>query len=314
MNNPLVSIIIPTYNRAHFIGETLESVLAQTYSNWECIVVDDGSFDYTEELMEFYNQKDARIQYYHRPNNKPKGANACRNYGFDLSKGDYVNWFDSDDVMFTEFLEKKLTLFLNNKDIDLVFCGFKVSGLNKNWHKIYQLNTYEKLIDIALYRNIKLNTPSFLYKRKLVVNSKFDENLTRAQDLDFVFKVISSVPYLNWKVYPFSLYRINLHSDTISYKFQKLEYLDFISEHTVLIRIKNFYKKRNDSINHKLSLKKIYFLRLKCLSTYNFRFYVHSILLSKILNRLDGFFLIYYLIYSLTGKGNYMMEKIIKKY
>lgn len=314
MNNPLVSIIIPTYNRAHFIGETLDSVIAQTYQNWECIVVDDGSTDYTEELMEFYSQKDARIQYHHRPNNKPKGANACRNYGFDISKGEYINWFDSDDVMFADFLEKKLTLFLNNKEIDLVFCGFEVNGLNKNWHKIYQLNTYEKLIDIAFTRNIKLNSHSFAYKRKLVINLKFDENLTRAQDLDFVFKVISSVPYLNWKVYPFSLYRINLHSDTISYKFQKLEYLDFISEHKVLIRIKNLYKKRNDSINYKLSLKRIYFLRLKCLSIYNFRFYVHSILVSKILNKLDGFLLIYYLIHSLTGKGNYRMEKIIKKY
>ena len=83
MNNPLVSIIIPTYNRAHFIGETLESVLAQTYHNWECIVIDDGSTDYTDELMEFYCEKDSRIQYYHRPSHKPKGANACRNYGFE---------------------------------------------------------------------------------------------------------------------------------------------------------------------------------------------------------------------------------------
>ena len=98
MNNPLVSIIIPTYNRAHFIGETLESVIAQTYENWECIVVDDGSTDYTDELMEYYCKKDTRIQYHHRPDIKPRGANACRNYGFGVSKGEYINWFDSDDL------------------------------------------------------------------------------------------------------------------------------------------------------------------------------------------------------------------------
>ncbi len=64
MNNPLVSIIIPTYNRAHLIHETLDSVLAQTYTNWECIVVDDGSSDNTEEVLESYINKDFRFQDY----------------------------------------------------------------------------------------------------------------------------------------------------------------------------------------------------------------------------------------------------------
>ena len=79
MMNALVSIIIPTFNRAHLLGETLNSVINQTYSNWECIVVDDGSSDYTEQLMEFYIQKDPRIIFVRRPDNRPKGANACRN-------------------------------------------------------------------------------------------------------------------------------------------------------------------------------------------------------------------------------------------
>lgn len=87
MEQPLVSIIIPTYNRAHLIGETLDSVLAQIYTNWECIVVDDGSTDSTAELLAFYVEKDSRFQYHHRPKDRLKGANACRNYGFELSRG-----------------------------------------------------------------------------------------------------------------------------------------------------------------------------------------------------------------------------------
>ncbi len=75
---PLVSIIIPTYNRAHLIGETLDSVLAQTYTNWECIVVDDGSTDATDELMAKYCAKDARIRYYHRPDLHLSGGNGAR--------------------------------------------------------------------------------------------------------------------------------------------------------------------------------------------------------------------------------------------
>ncbi len=86
MQTPLVSIIIiiiiPTYNRAHLIGETLDSILAQTYTNWECIVVDDGSTDETDSLLAAYCAKDKRFQYQHRLSDRPKGANACRNYRF----------------------------------------------------------------------------------------------------------------------------------------------------------------------------------------------------------------------------------------
>ena len=66
-STPLISIIIPTYNRAHLIGETLDSILVQTYPNWECIVVDDGSTDTTADVMREYIKKDNRFQYHQRP-------------------------------------------------------------------------------------------------------------------------------------------------------------------------------------------------------------------------------------------------------
>ena len=77
----LVSIIIPTYNREHLIGETLNSIIAQTHTNWECIVVDDGSTDNTEEVLKNYKEKDKRFIFLKRPDNLPKGANTCRNIG-----------------------------------------------------------------------------------------------------------------------------------------------------------------------------------------------------------------------------------------
>ena len=98
-NSGLVSIIIPTYNRAHLIGETLDSVLAQTYPNWECIVVDDGSIDDTENLVLAYVAEDVRIQYHKRPNYKIKGAPSCRNFGVEISKGSYIMWLDDDDLI-----------------------------------------------------------------------------------------------------------------------------------------------------------------------------------------------------------------------
>jgi glycosyltransferase involved in cell wall biosynthesis len=83
-NQPLVSVIIPTYNRAHLIGETLDSVLAQTYTNWECIIVDDGSSDNTDEFVGKYVKKDSRFKYYHRPEEHLPGGNGARNYGFKI--------------------------------------------------------------------------------------------------------------------------------------------------------------------------------------------------------------------------------------
>ena len=112
--NPLLSIIIPTYNRAHLIGETLDSVLGQTYKNWECIIVDDGSTDKTPEVIANYIQKDSRFQFYNRPSDRPKGANACRNFGYEISTGKYVKWFDSDDIMHPEFLEKQINVLKTN--------------------------------------------------------------------------------------------------------------------------------------------------------------------------------------------------------
>lgn len=113
-DQPLVSVIIPTYNRAHLIGETLDSVLAQTYQNWECIIVDDGSSDNAEEVVRSYVKKDSRFKYYHRPEEHLSGGNGARNYGFKMSQGEYVNWFDSDDLMVPEKLEEQLKLLIEN--------------------------------------------------------------------------------------------------------------------------------------------------------------------------------------------------------
>ena len=101
----LVSIIIPAYNQSSLISETLNSVLNQTYINWECIIVDDGSTDNTTEIVKKYTVGDSRFKLKNRPQKKLKGANACRNYGFKLSKGEYVLFLDSDDIWLDDLVE-----------------------------------------------------------------------------------------------------------------------------------------------------------------------------------------------------------------
>jgi len=107
--NPTVSVIISTYNRAHLIGRAIQSVLNQTYQDFEVIVVDDGSTDNTEEIVKSFN--DPRIRYIRHEKNK--GAAAARNTGIKAARGKYIAFQDSDDEWLPEKLEKQMKVFEN---------------------------------------------------------------------------------------------------------------------------------------------------------------------------------------------------------
>ncbi|MFC5684453.1 glycosyltransferase family 2 protein [Flavobacterium sp. MAHUQ-51] len=190
-NNPLVSIIIPTYNRAHLISETLDSVLAQTYTNWECIIVDDGSFDNTDEVLGNYVIQDARFKYYHRPKNTIKGANACRNYGFQKSSGEYVIFLDSDDLLLWNCLENRLKCFSENSFLNLLVSNIAfLDSENKIVNRDpVKCNSLEYL-EMFLSYNVPWQTTAATYKRELLENVTFDENLQRFQDVSFNIKIL----------------------------------------------------------------------------------------------------------------------------
>lgn len=103
----MISIIIPIYNRAHLIEETLDSITQQTYEDWECIIVDDGSTDDTFDVVEQLTSNDSRFKFYKRPEDLLKGPSSCRNYGVSLSSGAFIQFFDSDDVMHPDHLRLK---------------------------------------------------------------------------------------------------------------------------------------------------------------------------------------------------------------
>ena len=105
---------MPTFNRASIIGETINSILEQTYSNWECIIVDDNSEDNTSEILQPY-LKDKRIKLFIKPLGVQKGANASRNYAFNLASGEYIYWFDSDDIIHPKTFELCMIQFFSKK-------------------------------------------------------------------------------------------------------------------------------------------------------------------------------------------------------
>lgn len=192
--NVSVSIIIPTYNRVHLIKETLDSIIEQTYTNWECIIVDDGSTDDTIKVLKTYENKDSRFKIYRRPESMPKGANSCRNYGFEVSCGQYVNWFDSDDYMFPEFIEKKVAV-LNSLNLDFVISKsvlFEDEDIT-NSKKPYNYTFNDFKISHYNFVSHKINwlTPDLMVNRKVLTEEvNFNEKLkTTAQEYNFFSKL-----------------------------------------------------------------------------------------------------------------------------
>ncbi|WP_225035558.1 glycosyltransferase family 2 protein [Winogradskyella sp. SM1960] len=191
---PLFSIIIPTFNRAHLIGDTLDSIMAQSYQNWECIVVDDGSTDTTDALLTNYCKQDSRIQYHHRPNERPKGGNTCRNYGFELSKGTYINWFDSDDLYLPEALQIISAAFETDTDV-VVSPMARFDGITKQYLGQNTIDT-TPLIPAYLIGEVAFYTDGPTWKRSFLEQQDvlFDDGLPIIQDWDFNLRMLYQNP------------------------------------------------------------------------------------------------------------------------
>ncbi|MCC9071705.1 glycosyltransferase family 2 protein [Flavobacterium sp. F-65] len=216
-SNPLVSIIIPTYNRATLIRETLDSILGQTYGNWECIIVDDGSIDDTEKVVNEYVKKDNRFQFHHRPKNRHKGGNAARNYGFEISSGEFVNWFDSDDIMRSD----KITVQLNSlENSNYFFSVCRILAFEDTFEN--ELFAYDNIdskspFEDYVYENIKFLTSIPLWERKFLEdnNFSFDEELRAAQEWEFHSRILLDYP--NYAIIQEKLVYVRKHSESISY-------------------------------------------------------------------------------------------------
>lgn len=182
MFNKLISVIIPTYNRADKIEKSINSVLEQTYSNFELIVVDDGSTDNTKEIID--GIKDNRIKYIYQNN---AGACAARNRGIAESVGDYIAFHDSDDIWHKDKLEKQMHI-VEMADADVVICK-----ANK-----YQNDNLVAVIPKRIgygYVSIRddlfgVGTQTILAKKEIFDEDVFDNDMPRLQDMDWMYRVL----------------------------------------------------------------------------------------------------------------------------
>lgn len=122
---PKVSVVIPSYNRADYIPATIDSVLKQSFKDWELIFVDDGSTDATENILANYVKQDSRIKYFKQANSERAVA---RSYGMKLATGEYICLVDSDDIWYEDKLEKQITVM--DASPDLVLCYASVDRID----------------------------------------------------------------------------------------------------------------------------------------------------------------------------------------
>ncbi|WP_052259361.1 glycosyltransferase family 2 protein [Flavobacterium sp. KMS] len=184
---PLISIIIPTYNRAHLINEALDSVLAQTYFNWQCIIIDDGSTDDSVEIIQKYLDLDSRFLCFSRPDNKKKGPSSCRNFGLLQACGDYVIFLDSDDLLATTCLENRIQFALQNKEYDFWIFKMQTFGYNQAPVFDYGFGAYEDENGYCRNQFSKGNHPFVvtcpLWKKNVLLDLQgFNENLFMYED------------------------------------------------------------------------------------------------------------------------------------
>ena len=302
MVTPLVSLIIPVYNRAEVIAKTLNSIIVQSYTNWECIIVDDGSTDTTINVVQAFVKKDIRFKLFERPSHLLRGGNAARNYGFSKSSGEFINWFDSDDIMTEDHLKEKVDYLTSHKEIDFVVCkyqNFNESIFDDGWVSMFEKagDLFENYISGAL--TILMITP--MWKRSLLLKyDLFDEKIYQHQDLDcysrildkeknigFVDKVLIFVRENNESItiknkkrnYHIDSYlevktkQLQLDSVKNSARIQEVLLYQVIKVFLYLIRTREFYKAKRVYlfIEENFSLKKFH------LSVYRFKIYYYSI-------------------------------------
>ncbi len=194
----MVSVIIPTYNYAQYLAETLQSVVNQSYTNWECIVVDDGSVDNTEEVVREFINKDSRFSFFKQEN---KGVSHARNIGVKVSKGKYIQFLDGDDLIQPNKLASQVHFLESNPSVDIVYSDVRFfddmdysnlrNSLHGNkpddWLPKFKANG-KAIIEYFCRMNFLVINAPLLSKKCVEEAGFFDENMKALEDWDFWMK------------------------------------------------------------------------------------------------------------------------------
>lgn len=214
-HNPIISIIIPAYNSGKFIESTLASVSNQTFTDFEIIVIDDGSTDNTAEIVKHAQTEDLRIKYHYKTNG---GVSSARNMGIAHAQGQFISFLDSDDILKPTFLEKMHAQITTGKYY-LVWCGHEDKLAEVT---LCQKPTQFGIEDILLFiiNESWLSTDSWMIKKEWLIETGilFPPNISHGEDFEFFCKLIVTAGKESITCVPEYLVDYRHHSDSLSEK------------------------------------------------------------------------------------------------
>lgn len=210
---PLVSIIMPVYNPGQFLAPAMESILAQTYTNWELIAVDDASTDDSYKILKIYAKNDKRIKVFKNKINV--GVSKTANIALQLAKGQFIARMDSDDVMYPNRLEEQVKYLQANSDVILV--GGQCLLINEDGIKIGEKRFPTNYQDLKkmIFWNIPVQQPSTMVNRILLPKDFvwYDNKFTSAEEVELLFKFFKLGKVVNLKSY---LLKYRIHGKNTS--------------------------------------------------------------------------------------------------
>ena len=212
MGNELVSIVVPIYNVENYLRQCLDSIMGQTYQNFECLLINDGSPDHSADICREYVSKDSRFKYFEKKNG---GVSSARNLGIEHSKGDYITFIDADDWVDSDYLEVLYTTLLE-EGADITVSTYKQFNIKDGCFYIHSFQRgYEKkiftgseLIDklqlLSSFDHSYSSVCGKLVKSVRVENIRFNEETTLGEDMEFWYKLFlisDKVVYINKDTY-----------------------------------------------------------------------------------------------------------------
>lgn len=180
-----ISIITPVYNGESVISDAMQSMSKQSHSNWEWIIVNDGSSDKTGEILKSFN--DSRIKIIHQPN---RGASLARNRALEVAKGDYITFLDADDVLPSDALAVRCAKLMNNHNVDLVHGGVKITMNGKTLRRYRADLTPGPLLGrLARLEEGVFFGVNYMVRSSKIGGARFIPGLTHSEDLLFYLKL-----------------------------------------------------------------------------------------------------------------------------
>ncbi len=250
MNSSKISIIVPVYKVEQYLRRCLDSIVAQTFADWECILIDDGSPDNSGKICDEYAEKDNRFRVFHQGN---AGVSAARNKGLDEARGEWITFVDSDDWVEREMLED-LHKYAKDNCAEVVICGFSnTDGKQKRKSIIPKTGSLNMPKDFEWYFNAPWGK---IFKKDIIdkYNIKFPLGITLAEDLWFVFQILYSAT----NVYGINeiLYNYYYNSDSVT---KSLSEKNFKDEICIIKMIEKQISQNNNNSewNKWLNIKKL---------------------------------------------------------